>query len=208
MLASAPTCNNIASAHATRQAPAISYSRLPRMRSVRIPTRVGAMSRRKAIESTAGAGLTLSSLSLGGAPGALAYDGGTPTVEINVVKTEDIACPAGSPPKMRCIRVYGKINNKYQKTAANSEVYGYIEYDDGNPALWNDDIKRIANIANIKPGENTVTFDLQLRKLAGLTGNEEVVFKKLTARMYFSNFYSAQPLGIVECDELDTADCE
>ncbi|GAB5366077.1 hypothetical protein AAMO2058_001113500 [Amorphochlora amoebiformis] len=178
MLASAPTYNNIASAHATRQAPAISYSRLPRMRSVRIPTRVGAMSRRKAIESTAGAGLTLSSLSLGGAPGALAYDGGTPTVEINVVKTEDIACPAGSPPKMRCIRVYGKINNK------------------------------IANIANIKPGENTVTFDLQLRKLAGLTGNEEVVFKKLTARMYFSNFYSAQPLGIVECDELDTADCE
>jgi len=83
-----------------------------------------------------------------------------------------------------------------------------VEYDDGNPALWNDDVKRIANIQNIKPGDQEVTFDLQLRKLAGLTGKEDLVFKKLTARMYFSNMYSAQPLGVVECDEMDTGDCE
>jgi len=137
-----------------------------------------------------------------------ALDTGTPTAPLEVIRTEDIECPPGSPAKMRCIRVVANINNKFKKTVSNSEIYGYVEYDDGNPALWNDDIKRIGNIANIQPGEQEVSFDLQLRKLAGLTGEEKVVFKKLTARLYFSNFYSAQPLGVVECDEIDSADCE
>eukprot|EP00468_Gymnochlora_sp_CCMP2014_P010697 CAMPEP_0167747254 /NCGR_PEP_ID=MMETSP0110_2-20121227/4179_1 /TAXON_ID=629695 /ORGANISM="Gymnochlora sp., Strain CCMP2014" /LENGTH=217 /DNA_ID=CAMNT_0007632135 /DNA_START=52 /DNA_END=705 /DNA_ORIENTATION=+ len=152
-----------------------------------------------------GAALALSSFTK---DEAKAIGGSTPTAAVEVTGWEDIGCPEGSPPKMRCIRVYGKINNKNQKTAANSEVYGYVEYDDGNPALWNDDVKRIANIADIKPGMNDISFTLSLRKLAGLTGKEDVIFKKLTARMYFSNFYSAKPLGEVECDELDSADCE
>mmetsp|Transcript_14519 Transcript_14519/g.23078 ORF Transcript_14519/g.23078 Transcript_14519/m.23078 type:complete len:228 (+) Transcript_14519:52-735(+) len=137
-----------------------------------------------------------------------AYDGSTPTVPVEVTRWEDVSCPAGSPSKMRCIRVYAKVNNKFKKLAPASELYGYVEYDDGNPALWNDDVKRIANIQNIKPGEQEVSFDLQLRKLAGLTGKEDLLFKKLTARMYFSNMYSAKPLGVVDCDEVDSAECE
>eukprot|EP00472_Partenskyella_glossopodia_P010266 CAMPEP_0197516598 /NCGR_PEP_ID=MMETSP1318-20131121/1497_1 /TAXON_ID=552666 /ORGANISM="Partenskyella glossopodia, Strain RCC365" /LENGTH=222 /DNA_ID=CAMNT_0043065467 /DNA_START=160 /DNA_END=828 /DNA_ORIENTATION=+ len=167
-------------------------------------------SRRNFFGSIGGAALTVPILAGELAkPGcAPAYDGSTPTAPMEILGWEEKACPAGAPGKMRCITVTAAMNNKFKKVAQNSEVYGYVEYDDGNPALWNDDVKRIANVANIKPGDNKVTFDLQLRKLPGLTGQESVVFRKITARMYFNANYSAQPLGIVDCDEVDSADCE
>eukprot|EP00468_Gymnochlora_sp_CCMP2014_P015062 CAMPEP_0167770868 /NCGR_PEP_ID=MMETSP0110_2-20121227/18178_1 /TAXON_ID=629695 /ORGANISM="Gymnochlora sp., Strain CCMP2014" /LENGTH=109 /DNA_ID=CAMNT_0007660133 /DNA_START=318 /DNA_END=647 /DNA_ORIENTATION=- len=106
------------------------------------------------------------------------------TVPVEVTGYEEVLCDDGSPKKMRCIRVTGKLNNPTGKVAKDVSLFGFVTYSDLDTyALYNGESNYCGSVDYIDPGDNTVTFVTQLRKYKGFTGDEPVAFNKVRARL-------------------------
>lgn len=124
---------------------------------------------------------------------------GQSVIELNNITYETIPCPKGKVTmtigKATCLRVLANSVSPSKDIVYNADVFGRVSDAAGDNALDRDeasDAGRIANIAEVPPGEGKVTFDITVsrcvtRAADGNTFTKERVFALRFSRLVASS---------------------
>ena len=140
---------------------------------------------------------------------------GQSTIELSNFSWEIIECPKGKTTmtigKAACVSVTADSKNPSKDTSYNADVFGRVFDTTGDNALDRDeasDAGRIANVAEVPPGDGRVTFEITVAKQSADAG---LVFKGFKARSYPGGAFKGNSplLGIEEegCDIYSSLEC-
>ena len=183
-----------------------SMTRMPQ--SVPAPSTPPAFARR-----LAAAAASVALLATDPSPAFAAF--GQSTIELSNFSWEIIECPKGKTTmtigKAACVSVTADSKNPSKDTSYNADVFGRVFDTTGDNALDRDeasDAGRIANVAEVPPGDGRVTFEITVAKQSADAG---LVFKGFKARSYPGGAFKGNSplLGIEEegCDIYSSLEC-
>ena len=165
-----------------------SMTRMPQ--SVPAPSTPPAFARR-----LAAAAASVALLATDPSPAFAAF--GQSTIELSNFSWEIIECPKGKTTmtigKAACVSVTADSKNPSKDTSYNADVFGRVFDTTGDNALDRDeasDAGRIANVAEVPPGDGRVTFEITVAKQSADAG---LVFKGFKARSYPGGAFRGTP---------------
>ena len=140
---------------------------------------------------------------------------GQSTIELSNISYTVVECPTGkrsmTQGKPACLLVKADSVNPSKETVYNADVFGRVTDKGGDNALDNDaasDAGRIANIAEVPPGNGTVSFNISVAAQSAELG---LNFRGFKARSYPGGAFGGNSplLGIVEegCDIYADLEC-